>query len=275
MCVVFVRSCLMPEKLDETSLVFCFKDGMLLINKEKSRNSLPTLREVSEMTGNRSDWLYLGERDGIPCCCVNVDEGSTVPDSFEFCDMRPLYSVLGFELWHLAGYARQIVDWNRNFTYCGRCGRGTSYMKNERARVCDECGLINYPRISPAVIVAIVRDGKILLAQGKRFRLPFYSVLAGFVEPAENLEECIVREIREEVGIEIENIRFFSSQPWPFPDSLMIAFFADYKSGEITIDPAELIDADWFSPDNLPEIPPAGSVARKMIDEFIRNYRKE
>jgi NAD+ diphosphatase len=272
---VVIRRSVMTEKLDETSLMFCIKDGLLLIYKDKSKNSLPSLREVSDLTGNLSDWLYLGEKDGMPCYCIGVDEGITVPDAFEFCDIRQLYSVLELELWQLAGYARHIVDWDRNFTYCGRCGRETSYMKNERAKVCDECGLINYPRISPAIIVAVVRDGKILLAQGTRFRLPFYSVLAGFVEPAENLEECIIREIREEVGIEIENIRYFSSQPWPFPDSLMIAFFADHKSGEIVIDPSELIDAGWFAPDNLPEVPPEGSVARKMINEFIRKHKKE
>jgi NAD+ diphosphatase len=272
---VFVRSYVMLEKLDETSLMFCIKDGLLLIYKDKSEYKIPSLRDVSALAGSRSNWLYLGERNGMSCCCIRVDEEITVPDYLEFCDIRQLYSVLELEIWQLAGYARQIVDWDRNFTYCGRCGRETSYVKDERAKICHECGLISYPRISPAIIVAVVRDGKILLAQGKRFRLPFYSVLAGFVEPAENLEECIVREIREEVGIEIENIRYFSSQPWPFPDSLMIAFFADYKSGEIEIDPAELVDAGWFAPDNLPEIPPEGSVARKMINEFIRKYKKE
>jgi len=271
---VFIKNSVIPEKLDEMSVIFCIKDGLLLIHKDKSQHSLPFLRDVSELTGNRSDWLYLGERDGMSCCCVGVDEGITPPDSFEFSDIRQLYSVLDLELWQLAGYARQIVDWDRNFTYCGRCGSATSYMKDERAKVCNACGLINYPRISPAIIVAVVRDGKILLAQGTRFRLPFYSVLAGFVEPAENLEECVVREVREEVGIEIENIRYFSSQPWPFPDSLMIAFFADYKAGEIAIEPVELIDAGWFAPDNLPDIPPEGSVARKMINEFIRKYKK-
>ena len=271
---MFIRSSVIAGKPDETAVMFCFRDGLLLIHKDTSQNSLPSLREVSELTGTPPAWLYLGEKDGIPCYCGTLDAGIPVPDSFEFCDMRQLYSVLELELWQMAGYARQIVDWNHNFRYCGRCGRKTSYMHNERATVCHPCGLVNYPRISPAMIVAVVRDGKILLAQGRRFRLPFYSVLAGFVEPAEGLEECVVREVREEVGIEIENIRYFTSQPWPFPDSLMVAFFADYKSGEIMIDPNELIDAGWFTPDNIPTIPPAGSVARKMIDKFVRTYKE-
>jgi len=265
---VFVKRYTIPEKIDDASRIFCFKDGLLLVNKDDPENSLPSFNEVSRLNGNLSECHYLGEQNGIPCCCVGVDEGAEVPESFEFCDLRSLYSFLGLELWRLAGYARQIVDWGTNFRYCGRCGHETSAMNNEWAKVCDRCGLVSYPRISPAMIVAVINDGKILLARGQRFRGTFYSVLAGFVEPAESLEECVVREVREEVGIEIENIRYFHSQSWPFPDSLMVAFFANYRSGDLTIDPAEIIDAGWFTPDGLPEIPPEGSVARKMIDEF-------
>jgi NAD+ diphosphatase len=262
----------MPEKLDDTSRVFCFSGGLLLINKDDPENSLPSLHEVSRLNGDLSEWHYLGEQDGTPCCCVGVDKEVAVSGAFEFCDLRSLYSFLGLELWRLAGYARQIVDWGTNFRYCGRCGCETSSVNNEWAKVCGQCGFVSYPRISPAMIVAVVNDGKILLARGRRFRGAYYSVLAGFVEPAESLEECVVREVREEVGIEIENIRYFQSQSWPFPDSLMVAFFADYKSGDIKIDPAEIVDAGWFTPDDLPQIPPEGSVARKMIDEFKSIY---
>jgi len=258
----------MPEKPGDTSWVFCFRDGLLLVNKDDPGHSLPSLHEMSQLNGELSEWHYLGEQDGIPCCCVGVKAGVAVPEAYEFCDLRTLYSFLGLELWRLAGYARQIVDWDTNFKYCGRCGHETSAMNNEWAKVCGHCGLVSYPRISPAMIVAVVNNGKILLARGRRFRAAYYSVLAGFVEPAESLEECVVREVREEVDIEIENIRYFKSQSWPFPDSLMVAFFADYKSGDIKIDPAEIVDAGWFSPDDLPQIPPEGSVARKMIDEF-------
>ena len=271
---VFVKRYTIPEKIDDASRVFCFNDGLLLINKDDPDNSLPSFLEVSKLNGKLSEWHYLGEQDGAPCCCVGVDEGVEVPESFEFRDLRSLYSFLGIELWRLAGYARQVVDWGINFRYCGRCGRETSFMNVERAKVCDHCGLVSYPRISPAMIVAVISDGKILLARGRRFRGPYYSVLAGFVEPAESLEECVAREVREEVGIDIENIRYFHSQSWPFPDSLMIAFFADYRSGELTIDPAEIIDAGWFTPDNLPKIPPEGSIARKMIDEFTSIYSR-
>jgi NAD+ diphosphatase len=137
--------------------------------------------------------------------------------------------------------------------------------------MCPQCGLINYPRLSPAVIVAVLKNNKILLGRNKRFKLPFYSVLAGFVEPGETLEQCVKREIHEEVGITVKNIRYFGSQPWPFPDSLMIAFTADYAGGDIHLDGSEIIDAAWFGKDNLPQIPPRISIARQLIEWFIQN----
>ncbi len=259
----------MPDTIDDRSLAFCFKERRLLVHRENDGTNLPSFGSVAHIYGDLSHWHYLGELEGTPCVCTEWDNETPVPDDFEFRKIRPLHALLGIELWQLAGSARQILDWDRNFRYCGRCGKETSYMKTERARICHDCRLINYPRISPAMIVAVFRGDRILLARGKRFQLPSYSTLAGFVEPGESLDECVAREVREEVAIEIENIRYFSSQPWPFPDSLMLAFFADYKSGEVTIDPEELIDAGWFDADNLPLIPPSGSIARAMIDHFI------
>jgi NAD+ diphosphatase len=161
------------------------------------------------------------------------------------------------------------VNWNQTHRYCGRCGKLTEDKTDERAKTCPECGMINYPRLSPAIIVAVLKNDRILLGRNKRFRLPFYSVLAGFVEPGETLEECVSREIREEVSITVKNIRYFGSQPWPFPDSLMIAFIADYAGGEISTDGSEIIDAAWFAKDNLPKIPPKISIARQLIDWFV------
>ncbi|MCK4988071.1 MAG: NAD(+) diphosphatase, partial [Desulfobacterales bacterium] len=167
--------------------------------------------------------------------------------------------------------ANQLVDWGRTHQYCGVCGRPTEDKTDERAKICPQCGLVNYPRLSPAIIVAVLKNNQILLARNKRFKLPFYSVLAGFVEPGETLEQCVQREIREEVGLTVKNIRYFGSQPWPFPNSLMIAFIADYADGEITVDGSEIIDAAWFSKDKLPQIPPSISIARQLIDWFTNN----
>ena len=161
-----------------------------------------------------------------------------------------------------------MVAWNQHHRFCGKCGHLTEYKTDERARACPQCGLINYPRLSPAIIVAVLRDNRILLAHSQRFPAKFYSVLAGFVEPGESLEECVKREILEEVGISVKNIRYFGSQPWPFPDSLMIGFTAEYAGGEIKVDPVEILDAGWFSADNLPPIPPKLSIARHLIDWF-------
>jgi NAD+ diphosphatase len=140
---------------------------------------------------------------------------------------------------------------------------------DERAKVCTACGWVVFPRMSPAVIVAVTRGERILLARSPRFPEKFYSVLAGFVEPGESLEECVQREVKEEVGLELKHIRYVGSQPWPFPNSLMIGFTADYAGGEMTIDGLEIVEADWFRADDLPRIPPRPTIARQLIDGFV------
>jgi len=186
--------------------------------------------------------------------------------------LRQLFGRLEEDLIWIAGRANQLVDWNRSHRFCGNCGHPTENKQNERAKICPACDLINYPRLSPAIIVAVLKQNRLLLASNKRFKSEFYSVLAGFVEPGETLEECVVREVKEEVGIAVKNIRYFGSQPWPFPNSLMVGFIADYKGGEIDVDKSEIVDAAWFSSDNLPLVPPKISIARQLIDWFAKNY---
>ena len=143
----------------------------------------------------------------------------------------------------------------------------------ERAKLCPACGLTTYPRISPAIIVAVTKGDTLLLARGHRHPPGFYSVLAGFVEPGETLEETVRREVREEVSLEVDDIRYFGSQPWPFPDSLMVAFTASYASGEITLEELEIADAGWYTAANLPLVPPPISIARSLIDAFVGAQR--
>jgi NAD+ diphosphatase len=164
------------------------------------------------------------------------------------------------------------VHWQATNRFCGKCGTATVDKPGECAKQCPQCGWAVYPSLSPAVIVAVVRDGALLLARESRFKEGLYSVLAGFVEPGETLEECVRREVREEVGIEVSNIRYFGSQSWPFPDSLMVAFTADYAGGEIDIDPGELIDAGWYRPGELPLVPSRASIARQLIDWFVKQH---
>jgi NAD+ diphosphatase len=162
------------------------------------------------------------------------------------------------------------VSWDQTHQYCGRCGTRTETLNGERSKKCPACGLLNYPRITPASITAVFKDNKILLTHNVAFRRNIHSLVAGFMEPGETLEECIHREIMEEVGLKVKNIKYFGSQPWPFPNSLMIGFTAEYDSGEIAVDGKEISEAAWYDADNLPELPSKMSIARQIIDWFVQ-----
>ncbi|RJQ77537.1 MAG: NAD(+) diphosphatase, partial [Desulfobacteraceae bacterium] len=195
-----------------------------------------------------------------------------LPETLEWIDLRALFGSIREELLWAAGRANQLVDWDQSHRFCGRCGEPTEDKADERAKQCLRCGLTNYPRLNPAVIAAVLKGDQILLARNKRFKVPMFSVLAGFVEPGETLEACIEREILEEVGITVKNIRYFGSQPWPFPNSLMIGFVAEYAGGEITIDKQEIVEAGWFFKSNLPPVPSSISIARRLIDWFVDSH---
>jgi NAD+ diphosphatase len=215
--------------------------------------------------GNPSNALLVGEWQGLPCYAAELDK---VPDhlSGELISVRNLFSLINLEAITLTGRAMLLLDWQKNHRFCGRCATPNTRKDGEYSMLCPACGLITYPRISPAVMVLIRRGDELLLARGHRFRPGIFSALAGFVEAGETLEQCAAREVREEVGIEISNLRYFGSQSWPFPDSLMVAFFADYAGGTITPDPAEIEAADWFPLDALPPLPEPMSLAWQMID---------
>jgi NAD+ diphosphatase len=157
-----------------------------------------------------------------------------------FQELRPLLGLLGEDIFSVAAQAFQILHWDRTHQFCGRCGSHTEPKGEERARVCTQCSLVNYPAISPAIIVVVIKGPQILLARSHRFQTRFYSVLAGFVEYGETFEQCVRREVKEEVGIDVENIRYFASQPWPFPNTLMVGFTADYAGGAVTVDNVEI-----------------------------------
>jgi len=254
-----------------SALWFIFNKGKLLTKITDDTYTIPETSDLAESNISPGPSQYLGTLDSQPCYAAEIASGLPDADNFEFKDLRALFRLMDEDLIWVAGRANQLVDWSRSHEHCGACGHPTEDKTDERAKICPHCGLVNYPRLSPAVIVAVLKNDRILLARNKRFKLPFYSVLAGFVEPGENLEECVRREIREEVGITVKNIRYFGSQPWPFPNSLMIAFVAEYARGDITIDGSEIIDAAWFPKDKLPQIPPSISIARQLIDWFADN----
>ena len=262
-----------PPSFEPTSaLWFIFNNGKLLIKTAPERCAIPETGDLEQYKPALIRKLYLGALDGRACYAAELSDENPQENQLKFQELRSLFGLMEENLIWIAGRANQLVYWNQTHQYCGRCGRPTEDKTDERAKICSHCSLINYPRLSPAVIVAVLKNNRILLGRNKRFRLPFYSVLAGFVEPGETLEECVKREIREEVGITVKNIRYFGSQPWPFPNSLMIAFVADYADGEIHTDGSEIIDAAWFLKDNLPQIPPKISIARQLIDWFVRSH---
>jgi NAD+ diphosphatase len=212
-----------------------------------------------------SDRIYLGRHEDCDCYAARALE---VPEE----KPRSLRGLL-FELdevWaSIAGRGAQLLAFHETHRFCGRCGGPTDASATEHSRRCEPCRLSVYPRVSPAVIVLVTRGDTCLLARPAGRAVPFHSTLAGFVEPGETLEECVRREIREEVGIEVDELRYFGSQPWPFPHSLIVGFFAKYAGGELTPDPSEVEDARWFTRDALPVIPPPISISRRLIDTWL------
>ena len=218
----------------------------------------------------------LGVLDGMACWAVDVDvDGDGRPDVVHpdvadgLLPLMGLYGRVDDLRWTLAGRAVQLVEWDRTTRFCGRCAAATEPAPGERARRCPACGLLAFPRLAPAVITLIQRGDEALLARGRAFPIPMYSCIAGFVEPGETLEEAVRREVYEEVGVELGEVRYASSQPWPFPHSLMIGFEAQWASGAIRIDEDEIVDAAWFRADDLPTIPPGLSIARQLIDAWV------
>ena len=259
------------NQLKPSSESYClvFYNGDLLINNA-DLNGRPFLKykDLESIRDQISDFYYLGKYLSNDYFYSFTNKEIERKD-LRFFNIRTLFNNFSDEEFQIAGFAHHLALWDESSQYCGKCGSKTLSIENERAKKCSKCKHIVYPKISPAVIVAIIRDDKILLAKNSRFKGKMHSILAGFVEPGETLEECIHREIKEEVNIEVKNIRYFGSQPWPFPDSLMIGFFADYKSGEITLTEDEIVEADWFSKENLPDLPLKFSISRKMIDSYI------
>ncbi|MEM9486085.1 MAG: NAD(+) diphosphatase [Cyanobacteria bacterium P01_F01_bin.116] len=242
---------------------------ILVTSGEQEELGLPLVSHLEELGVRVVRSQYLGTLDNRPCHVAELPRDLELPAGLELMPLRNLYGQLDDRLFAIAGRATQLVEWDRTHQYCGSCATPMEQSRQERFKCCPQCGLRQYPRLSPAVIMLVSRGSEVLLARAPRFREGMYSVLAGFVEPGESLEETVAREVREEVGVEVKNIRYFGSQPWPFPNSLMIGFTAQYASGDIVIDPVEIEAAAWFTRENLPPVPGKLSIARKLIDWFV------
>ena len=262
-----------PGSVDESQTIwFVCRPGEIVVSSEEPA-TLPTGRDLDAIGVDSIRRQFLGFFDGRPCWSVEPNPCGDLPDSLAFLGLRALYGLVPDDLFALAGRAIQTVEWAATHRFCGRCATATETVPGERAVRCPACRLINYPRLSPAVIVLVERDGRALLAQGANFTNGMHSTLAGFVEPGETLEEAVRREIFEEVGVHVTGIRYFGSQPWPFPHSLMIGFTAQYAGGEIDPDPSEIAAAGWFLPTALPPVTPSKlSIARQLIDDFVARH---
>jgi NAD+ diphosphatase len=241
----------------------------------------PSSARLPLLKNNNLSWsepvrtLYLGDLGTCGCWAAEVASAEP-PPGYGWAGLRSLFSVLEDAHFALAGRALQLLEWDRNHQYCGRCGAPTAPSVEERVRVCPACRLSVYPRVAPAVMALVKRGRELLLGRSPHFPAGMYSALAGFVEPGETLEQCVARELAEEVGVTVTNLSYFASQPWPFPHSLMIAFVCDWAGGEIRPQAGEIEAADWFDVLQLPKLPSRISIARRLIDavsaEIGRNF---
>jgi NAD+ diphosphatase len=215
---------------------------------------------------------YLGRLDGLDCWALRL---TAVPDGWRPVPLRAAMMASEALVAGLAGRAAQLLDWDRTHRFCGVCGTPTTVQAGERARVCPSCGHRAYPRISPAMMALVWRPGELLLARAPHFAKGMYSALAGFVEAGESLEQCIHREVEEEVGVQVDTLRYYGSQSWPFPNSLMVAFTARWVDGAIVPQAGEIEDARWFPLDALPAIPPRFSISGHLIRDTVEALRQQ
>jgi NAD+ diphosphatase len=253
------------------ALAFAWRRGRLLVRRGDDGPLLLTFAELTEHFSaiSAEAALYFGELHGRACYALDFSgEREEAPAALSWESLRALGGRLDGVSWSVAARATQLLEWDRTHRYCGACGAPTSVRTDERARVCEGCKLQFFPRLSPAIIVLVTDGERALLGRGHAFPEGMYSALAGFVEPGETLEDAIAREVEEETAIQVGHLRYFGSQNWPFPHSLMVGFFADYQSGELSVDTKELADARWFQKDALPLLPPPVSIARQLIEAW-------
>ena len=282
--MIFSPAVAVPAVLSPRPLWFLCAENELVLRRAPgpprdglppSAALLPTTSELEalgvDLGRDLAGAQMVGTLAGEDCLALPFERPrGSLPAEFGLVGLRKLWGLLDEVLFPIAGRANQLAHFTTTHRRCGRCGTATARDPQERAFRCPECQLTCYPQISPAIITLLRRGPEALLATSGRFPVPFFSTLAGFSEVGESLEETLAREVREEVGLEVTNVRYFGSQPWPFPHSLMIGFTADYAGGEIKVDGVEIKEARFFRADALPMIPPKLSIARRLIDAWVR-----
>lgn len=248
--------------------VFC-QEQLLLERHEDGSNSIPLQVEPPTETKPWTTMLHVTPLNNVEVVAYSVDTPLTDSDRYETCPLRQSYYRLPIEQYVKAGKCAELLYWDKNTKFCGVCG-GTMKFHTDISKRCEHCGKEIWPSLAPAVIVRITRgDDEILMARARNFRSDFYGLIAGFVETGETLEEAVVREVQEETGLRVKNIRYFGSQPWPYPCGLMVGFTADYDGGEIHVQREELQNAAWFHRNHMPKMPEKLSIARQLIDDWL------
>jgi NAD+ diphosphatase len=254
----------------QTSWFIFQNDSLLLLKKD---NTLPGDIEPACMGQPFLRCFSLGRFNNIDYYTAEISQEISISDTLHARPLRQALSFFNNDDYGLVVKAYSVINWDKNHRFCSRCGLLTVQQPNAFERLCTSCGLSFFPRISPSIIVLIKRDDHLLMARSPHFPLGVYGLIAGFVDVGESLEEAVHREVKEEVGLKIKNLVYWGSQPWPFPDSLMLAFTADYASGEIVMDKDEIEDAGWYKYNNLPGLPSVSlSISMQLIEDFIRGF---
>ena len=257
-----------PEQPGDEPILFAFRGRELLVTEKLH---LPSVSEIDAHGIEAVRTQYLGQLDGRHCYSAELPAEANPQSGYRFANLHMLHATLDDMHRALAGRAVQIVEWDRTHQYCGACTEPTVLSTADRSRSCPRCKIPMYPRLAPAMIVSVERDDQILLARGPNFPPGIKSVLAGFVEPGESAEDAVRREVFEETKIIVQEVEYFASQAWPFPNSLMLGFRAKYHAGEIEVDGEEILEADWYSAKTMPHFFPGKvSIAQWLIHDFLR-----
>jgi NAD+ diphosphatase len=275
----FISSIHAPDKASASApearwFIFYNEEVLLYYTPEAIR--IPYYADLKDLGLEFSQQHYLGLHHNTPCFAARLASPPPAIHSsttLKLQKVRQSYSLINNEdLFLVIARAMQILYWDKRTQFCGCCGSQTEHHAIERAKICPACKTLFFPQISPAMLVLIKREDKILLARSPDFLPGIYSTLAGFIEPGETVEQAVIREVKEEVGISIKNLQYVASQPWSFPSNLMLGFTAEYAEGEIQINQNELEDAQWFSIHQLPQLPNPMSLSRQMVDHYVKSF---
>ncbi|MCZ7575231.1 MAG: NAD(+) diphosphatase [Ardenticatenaceae bacterium] len=269
----FVRTVRLPDGRFDNALWFAFRGRDLVLRRVGETLVVPAGPSLAAAGFPQGRAVSIGTLDGAPVFAVDLPPDAPLAPGFEAYGLRTLYGPLDDLTWRLAAYAAEVEHWTRTSRFCPQCGDPTEAEPADWGRRCTACGSVHYPRVSPCVIVLIHDGPRVLMVRQPHFPRGMYGLVAGFVEPGESLEECLRREVAEEVAIEVDDICYFGSQPWPFPHQLMVGFMARYAGGSVRMNDGELEHASWFHVDSLPGLPPRVSIARKLVEAFVVQSR--